>query len=137
VADAPARSLSEAGYRLMPFLRMAQAAGPGHSAASLADRLQRGGYAHARPSFAVEDLMEVLDAHPALLNAWLHYAEGKQSPDGWYVTRDAEVGQVSNPAAQRRFPSITAAVAQFILREWDFQAGLEPAGAAASARGHR
>ena len=137
MADAPPRPLSEAGYRLMPFLRMAQAAVPGHSESALAERLRRGGYALARPAFAVEDVMEVLHAHPALVDAWLHYAEGKQSADGWYVTRDAEVGQVSHPAAQRRFPSITAAVAQFILHEWDFQAGVAPAGTPAPARAHR
>jgi hypothetical protein len=135
MADAPPESLSEAGYRLMPFLRMAQAAGAGH--ASLAERLRRGGYAPARPSFTVEDVAEVLAAHPSLVDAWLHYAESKQSADGWYVTRDAEVGQVRNPAAQRRFPSITAAVAQFILRELDYQAGTDPLGGAAPARGHR
>ncbi len=129
--------MSEAGYRLMPFLRMAQAGAPGHSQSPLADRLRRGGYALARPSFAVQDLIEVLQAHPGLVDQWLQYAEGKQSADGWYVTRDAEVGQVRNPAAQRRFDSISAAVAQFILREWDFQAGLEPAATAAPARGQR
>jgi hypothetical protein len=115
-------SLGDAGYRLMPFLRIAQRAG-GDSAAFIREALQRSGYAAVRPSFAAQDVRELLALHPPLLEAWLRYSDAKETPDGWYVLRDGEIGQVSNPAAQRQFGSIEEAVAEFILRELDHHAG--------------
>ncbi len=124
--------LGEAGYRLMPFLRLVQEAAT--PAALFGARLRKAGYAQARPTLEVADVESVLASYPALREAWLGYAEAKTSPEGWYVTRDAEVGQLSRPAAQRRFASIDAAVAQFILHELDYHAGIAPAGDAAPPR---
>jgi hypothetical protein len=118
-------SLSAAGYRLMPFLRIAQRLGAGDSAVSLRDALQSAGYAHSRPSFGADEVRDVLDAHPALLDAWLEYSESKDTADGWYVLRDGEIGQLSKPTSQRRFSSIQEAVAQFLIRELDHHAGLQ------------
>jgi hypothetical protein len=120
------KSPPAAGFRLMPFLRIAQRLGAGASAGSLRDALQRSGYAQSRPSFGAEQVRGVLDAHPALLDAWLEYSESKDTADGWYVVRDAEIGQLSKPASQRQFNSIQEAVAQFIIRELDHHAGLSP-----------
>ena len=116
-----AGSLGTAGYRLMPFLRLAQQLAPG---TSLAGALHGLGYAKRRPSFAVADVQALVTAHPALLDAWLTYSRGKETTDGWYVLPDAEVGQLSQPAAQRHFASIAEAVSEFILRELDHHAGL-------------
>jgi hypothetical protein len=117
-------SLSAAGFRLMPFLRIAQQRGAGGSAESLREALQRAGYAQSRPSFGADQVRDVLDAHPALLDAWLEYSESKDTADGWYVLRDGEIGQLSKPASQRQFNSIQEAVAQFIICELDHHAGL-------------
>jgi hypothetical protein len=119
-------ALGEAGYRVMPFLRLVQ--DPALPAGLFGARLRQAGYAQARAGVEAADVQGVLAAYPALRDAWLGYAEAKTSPDGWYVTRDAEVGQLARPAAQRRFASIDAAVAQFILHELDYHAGIAPAG---------
>ena len=116
-------SLGDAGYRLMPFLRIAQHLRSGDAAASIREALQRSGYSAARPSFGAQEVREMLTAHPPLLEAWLSYSDGKESRDGWYVLRDGEIGRVSHPASQRQFGSIEEAVAEFILRELDHYAG--------------
>lgn len=117
-------SLGTAGYRLMPFLRIAQRLASGGPGMSIRDEVQRCGYAASRPSFAAEDVRALLIAHPGLLDAWLAYSESKETADGWYVLRDAEIGQLSRPASQRQFASIEEAVAEFVLRELDHVAGL-------------
>jgi hypothetical protein len=113
------KSPRAAGFRLMPFLRIAQRLGAGESAGSLRDALQRAGYAQSRPSFGADQVRDVLDA-------WLEYSESKDTAEGWYVLRDGEIGQLSKPASQRQFNSIQEAVAQFIIRELDHHAGLAP-----------
>jgi hypothetical protein len=123
------KSLSGVGFALMPILRIAQRLEKG---ASLREALQRAGYANSRPSFAAADIRALLLAHPQLVDAWLGYSEAKDTPEGWYVLRDAEIGQLSRPSAQRRFASIEEAVAEFILRELDYHAGLTPAGTSAA-----
>ena len=65
----------------------------------------------------------LLEAHPALLEQWLAYAEDKRTEQGWYVLRDGEIGQVTQPTAQRSYATIDEAVAQFVVRELDFWAG--------------
>jgi hypothetical protein len=120
------KSPRAAGFRLMPFLRIAQRLGAGESAGSLRDALQLAGYAQSRPSFGADQVRDVLDAYPALVDAWLEYSESKDTAEGWYVLRDGEIGQLSKPASQRQFNSIQEAVAQFIIRELDHHAGLAP-----------
>jgi hypothetical protein len=116
--------LSAAGYQLMPFLRLAQLPGGVQSRTSLRDALQRAGYAQSRPFFGVADVRAVLASHPSLVDDWLLYSQDKDTPEGWYVLRDAEVGQLLKPAAQRQFASIQEAVAAFILHELDHHAGV-------------
>ena len=125
------KPLSGVGFALMPILRIAQRLEPG---ASLHSALQRAGYASSRPSFAAADIRALLLAHPPLVDAWLAYSEAKDTTAGWYVLRDAEIGQLSLPSAQRRFASIEEAVAEFILRELDYHAGLTPGAGTAAAR---
>jgi hypothetical protein len=119
--------LSTAGYRLMPFLRIAQRRDTADSKVSLRDALQRAAYVQSRPSFSVQEVRAVLNAHPSLVDAWLEYSESKDTADGWYVLRDAEIGQLLKPASQRRFASIQEAVAEFVIRELDHHAGLTDA----------
>ncbi|HEY2808508.1 MAG TPA: hypothetical protein VGI91_06910 [Steroidobacteraceae bacterium] len=115
------KALGTVGYALMPILRLAQQLPPG---GSLTEALQQLGYAKSRASFAAADVRALVSAHPALLDAWLAYSQGKQTADGWYVLPDAEVGQLSRPSSQRHFASIEEAVSEFILRELDHHAAL-------------
>ena len=125
------KSLGTAGYRLMPFLRIAQRLGPG---ASLRDALQRAGYAQSRPAITAQDVRALLAAHPPLVEAWLAYSQRKETADGWYVLPDAEIGQLQRPSAQRHFATIEEAVAEFIIRELDHHAGLAAAAGTAPRR---
>lgn len=116
--------LGTTGYRLMPLLRIVQRLGPGES---LGEALQRAGYARHRAALAAADVRALLVAHPGLVEAWLAYSQRKETPDGWYVLPDAEIGQLQRPSAQRHFATIEEAVAEFILRELDHHAGLAAA----------
>lgn len=121
------KPLGTVGLRLLPVLRIAQRLGPGDPAESMRAALRRAGYAGSRPSFGAGEVRALLTAHPSLLDAWLAYSQGKQTAEGWYVLPDAEIGQVSKPSSQRQFASIQEAVAEFILHELDYHAGLNQA----------
>jgi len=125
------KSLGTVGYQLMPILRIAQRLDP---TVSMREALQRAGYAQSRLSFAAADVRVLLTAHPALVDAWLEYSQGKETADGWYVLPDAEIGQLSRPSSQRQFASIEEAVAEFIIRELDHHAGLAAAAASTPVR---
>ena len=121
-------STGDAGYRLMPLLRIAQRLGA-ETGATVGALLERAGYRASRPGFGSGEVRAMLISHPSLVDQWLAYSEAKETPEGWYVLRDAEIGQLLRPASQRRFACIEEAVAQFILRELDHHAGIAaPAG---------
>lgn len=112
-----------ADFRLIAILRIAQLVSGGGEGVSIREALTRSGYAAYRPSFGAAEIAGVLAQHPPLLEQWLAYSEDKRTPEGWYVLRDGEVGQLLKPATQRSYPSIEEAVAQFVLKELDFWAG--------------
>ena len=121
-------STGDAGYRLMPLLRIAQRL-DAETRATVAPLLERAGYRASGPAFGSGQVRAMLTSHPSLVDQWLAYSEAKEIPEGWYVLRDAEIGQVLRPASQRRFACIEEAVAQFILRELAHHAGIAaPAG---------
>jgi hypothetical protein len=111
-------------FRLIAILRIAQQVSGGEGATSIEDALVHAGYAAYRPSFDAADVRALLEAHPSLLEQWLAYSEDKRTDKGWYVLRDGEIGQVTKPTAQRSYATIDEAVAQFVVRELDFWAGL-------------
>jgi hypothetical protein len=109
-----------ADFRLVAILRIAHSVCGG---LALPDALARSGYATYRSSFGAPEVQAALAAHPALVEEWLAYSQGKQTDAGWYVLRDGEIGQLQHPRSQRSYASIEEAVAQFIVRELDFWAG--------------
>ena len=113
-------------FRLIAILRIAGQVCAGDGAISMEEALVRAGYAAYRPSFDAADVRALLQAHPALLEQWLAYAEDKRTDQGWYVLRDGEIGQLRRPTAQRSYATIDEAVAQFVVRELDFWAGRTP-----------
>jgi hypothetical protein len=111
-------------FRLIAILRIARQVSAGAGATSMAEALAHAGYAAYRPSFNATDVRALLEAHPSLLDQWLAYSDDKRTDQGWYVLRDGEIGQVTQPTAQRSYATIDEAVAQFVVRELDFWAGL-------------
>jgi hypothetical protein len=110
-------------FRLMAILRIAQQVSGEDAGLPLEKALAQTGYAAYRPHFDAGDVRALLESHPALLEQWLAYAEDKRTDQGWYVLRDSEIGQVTNPTAQRSYATIDEAVAEFVVRELDFWAG--------------
>jgi hypothetical protein len=110
-------------FRLIAILRIAQQLSAGEGGLSMEKALAHAGYAAYRPHFDAADVRALLEAHPELLEQWLAYAEDKRTDQGWYVLRDGEIGQVTQPTAQRSYTTIDEAVAQFVVRELDFWAG--------------
>lgn len=109
---------------LMSILRIAQDLSRPASDLSLRTALERTAYREHRPHFTSAEVRALLEAHPALIESWLAYAEGKRTSEGWYVLRDGEVGEVLRPASQRSYRTIEEAVAAFIVHELDRAAGL-------------
>jgi hypothetical protein len=116
--------MSDADFRLVAILRIAHQVSSGAGGLALRDAIARTGYATYRASFGAQDLQTVLVAHPSLIEEWLTYSEDKRTDAGWYVLRDGEIGQLQHPTAQRSYALIEEAVAQFVVRELDFWAGL-------------
>lgn len=108
----------------MAILRIAHDTSPRGKGLSMKDALARTGYAAYRANFTVEDVQALITAHPSLLEEWLAYSEDKRTDGGWYVLRDAEIGQIRKPSSQRSYATIEEAVAQFVVRELDFFAGV-------------
>lgn len=92
---------------------------------SLRDALWRTRYRDRRPSFGAADLRSLLRADPELLEAWFAYSEDKRTKAGWYVLRSGEIGRVGKPKTRQRFDSPEDAVAEYVVRELDYWAGLE------------
>ena len=111
-------------FRLIAILRIAHQVSIREGGASIEDALVHAGYAAYRPSFGAAEVRALLETHPSLLEEWLAYAEDKRTDKGWYVLRDGEIGQVTQPTTQRSYATIEEAVAQFVVRELDFWAGL-------------
>ncbi len=116
--------MSDADFRLVAILRIAHFVSASAGGLALTDAIARTDYAAYRSSFGAQDLQAVLAAHPGLIEEWLAYSDDKRTDAGWYVLRDGEIGQLQHPRSQRSFASIQEAVAQFIVRELDFWAGL-------------
>jgi hypothetical protein len=112
-----------ADFTLMAILRIARDTS-GAAGLPLLEALKRSGYRDHRPRFGAHEVRAALSAHPALIDEWLAYSEDKRTEAGWYVLRDGEIGQVLKPSAQRSYPTIEEAVAQFIVHELDYWAGL-------------
>jgi hypothetical protein len=116
--------LSELEANLIGILRIGHETSMRGAGLSLREAIARGCYREIRSSFAPDDLQPLLRHHPALVGEWLAYSEDKRTSSGWYVLATAEIGRVEagKPVDCQQFPTIEAAVAEFVVRELDFWA---------------
>ena len=87
------------------------------------DAIAAARYRELRPSFTPSDFVPSIQANPALVRDWLMYSEDKRTSGGWYVLESGELGQIASEV-RLRFPSIEVAVAEYVVRELDFLAGI-------------
>lgn len=95
---------------------------------SMREALRRARYSDRRVSFDAADLRPLLEADPDLSGVWFAYSEDKRTSGGWYILRSGEIGRIEDPESRRQFASPEDAVAEYVVRELDFWAGLERAG---------
>jgi hypothetical protein len=113
---------------LLDVLRIGQETSMRGAGLSMREALLRARYSDRRPSFDAADLRPLLEADPELSEAWFAYSEDKRTKGGWYILRSGEIGRVDDPEARRQCASLEDAVAEYVVRELDFWAGLERAG---------
>jgi hypothetical protein len=80
-------------------------------------------YKELRTTFSPSDLIPMIHADPTLVRDWLLYSQDKRTSGGWYLLESGEVAQV-NSQGRLQFPSIQVAVAEYVVRELDFWAGV-------------
>jgi hypothetical protein len=90
---------------------------------SLQSALVGARYKNLRPDFAATDLVSTINANPAIVQDWLLYSQDKRTSGGWYLLESGTVGQVASQVREQ-FSSIQVAVAQYVVRELDFWAGI-------------
>ena len=90
---------------------------------SLRDALAAARYRELRASFTPSDLIPAIQANPALVRDWLMYSEDKRTSGGWHLVEPGELGHAASEV-RLRFPSIEVAVAEYVVRELDFWAGV-------------
>lgn len=113
---------------LLAILRVGHETSTRGTGLSLIEALRQVHYADRRASFGPADLSPLIIAHPELLESWFAYSEDKRTSSGWYLSRSGEIGRVSDSESHARFESLEEAVAEYVVRELDFWAGLqEPA----------
>jgi len=95
---------------------------------SLREALARIRYNDLRPTFGASDLVPILQKQPSTVEQWILYSEDKRTSGGWYLMESGEIGQITAPRKQFDFASIEEAVANYVVRELDFWAGVGDAG---------
>ena len=85
-------------------------------------------YNEHRPSFGVEDVLQLLKANREIIEEWILYSEDKRTDGGWYILRDGEIGRVDDKNSRMRFETIEQAAAEYVVREIDFWAELNKCG---------
>jgi hypothetical protein len=120
--------MTTARTELLDILRIGHEVSMRGAGLSMFDALRRARYSDRRPSFDASDLRPLLQSDPELSEAWFAYSEDKRTNGGWYILRSGEIGRVDDRDALRRFASPEDAVAEYVVRELDFCAGLERAG---------
>ena len=121
------KAMTTVRSELLDILRIGHEVSMRGSGLSMREALRRARYADRRSSFHAADLRQLLEANHELSEAWFAYSEDKRTNGGWYILRSGEIGRVDVPQAQRRFASAEEAVAEYVVRELDFWAGLERA----------
>ncbi|MEO1037482.1 MAG: hypothetical protein AAFX44_18130 [Pseudomonadota bacterium] len=88
---------------------------------SLREALRRTHYLACRADFAPGDLIPLLEANPQFIEDWLMYSCDKRCSGGWYLTEDAEIGQIGGE--RYKFESMVYATAEYVVSELDQSAG--------------
>ncbi len=112
---------------LLAILRIAHETSMWGAGPSMCEALRRTQYRRCRASFGPAELRSLLSADPALTEEWFAYSEDKRTNGGWYLLRSGEVGRLGDPELRKHFESLEEAVAQYVVQELDFWAGLEDA----------
>jgi hypothetical protein len=89
------------------------------SGRSLATMLAETDYRRLRRDLDPSDLLPLICANSELVEDWISYSEDKRTLGGWYIV-DRKIGQVGNPQSVRTFPTVSDAVANFVIAELDF-----------------
>jgi len=113
---------------LLDVLRIGHETSMRGAGLSIREALRRARYGERRPSFGAADLRPLLEAEPGLSEVWFAYSEDKRTSGGWYILRSGEIGRIEDPEGRRQFASPEEAVAEYVVRELDFWAGLERTG---------
>lgn len=113
---------------LLAILRVGHETSMRGAGLSLSEALRQVRYADRRASFGPADLRPLIIAHPEVSESWFAYSEDKRTSGGWYLLPSGEIGRVSDPESATRFESLEEAVAEYVVRELDFWAGLQEAG---------
>ena len=112
--------------QLLAILRIGHDTSARGAGISLREALERTQYLAIRGSFGPIDLLALIKGHPALIGEWISYSEDKRTSGGWYLTKQGEVGMVGSAKERKLFDSLEVAVAEYVVRELDFWAGLSP-----------
>jgi len=89
---------------------------------SLQDAITQSRYKELRSAFTPADLVPLIQANSQLAQEWLSYSEDKRTSGGWYLLESGQIGEIGG--SQLKFPSTQLAVANYVVRELDFWAGV-------------
>lgn len=113
------------GEQLRRILAIGHDASNRGAGMSLCDALNLTRYRKARAGLQKVDLLRVIETEPELVEQWIAYSQDKRTDGGWYILRDGEIGKVGAPEARLRFSTIEEAVAEYVIKELDFWAGVK------------
>jgi hypothetical protein len=113
---------TESEASLLQILQIAHAVSTRGEGISIREALRRSSYSHIRAGLSALDLQSLLANDPDLLEAWISYAQDKRTSGGWYLLRTGEIGRVTPREVLPLRPSITEAVADYVLLELDYWA---------------
>jgi hypothetical protein len=91
---------------------------------SLRDAIAQSRYKELRSMFTPDALIPLIQTDSHFVEEWVSYSEDKRTSGGWYILESGEIGEVST-GSRFQFPSIQSAVANYVVRELDFWAGVE------------
>ena len=116
--------MTERDTKLLEILTIGKETSSRGAGISLQEALARARYKELRPSFGPADLLRLVKAHRTLAEEWIAYVGDKRTSGGWYLSEEGEIGRVFAPESRMRFDSLEEAVAEYVVRELDFWAGL-------------
>jgi hypothetical protein len=108
---------------LLKILRIGREISIRGTGISLQEAIALSHYKDLRHSFMPTDLIPLIEANPALVPDWVQYSGNKRTKGGWYLLESGELGELAS-GVRLQFPSMHSAVANYVVRELDFWAGI-------------